>query len=543
MRIPVLPLESKAFAPFGDVLAIGSEQEQRRINDGHTIRFHDLAQLTLNADGGRPTINIFRSTPLPRPLMLKMMERHPLSSQAFYPLGDSPWLVVVAPPGEWVKTRVRAFLARPDQGVNYHPGTWHHYSLALNTVSDFLVIDRAGPDAQHEAEKDCDEIRLPEDQWLALDFDKPLPPEFLPTFIIACSDSSFTNPHEVVSPEEPKNHAGEFTHIGARYWGFETPRHRATRLADDADAFLFDDNACHWIHLGLKQPSRVSRIAVSTRWFTGNHVPEISVELKFVGHDNFHEVIARTSLAPDQDQEFLIDKADLATECLVRCYHEGGIARINLFGEPGNLSATDQRRLNLPNLLETADISHISNAHYGKPADAVAGNRAVNFMFGWESARSGFGESALFHLARPAMINRIIVDTYLHRLNAPMSCHVYGLNEPDDIEHRIEAHLATAPRWAITFEDGLKVVPDHFQTYMAEKRYRQEPTDRAHTFRITLEPQPDSAWQPLVPFGRLRGDTWQVFNAIKHAGPVTHLLYLHYPNGGIHGLKVFGEPV
>ena len=40
---------------------------------------------------------------------------------------------------------IEAFLASPQQGVNYHANTWHHYSLALGGESDFLVVDRDGP--------------------------------------------------------------------------------------------------------------------------------------------------------------------------------------------------------------------------------------------------------------------------------------------------------------------------------------------------------------------------------------------------------------
>ena len=38
--------------------------------------------------------------------------------------------------------------------VNYHAGTWHHPLLALDGISDFLVIDRAGPG------NNCDEVEL-----------------------------------------------------------------------------------------------------------------------------------------------------------------------------------------------------------------------------------------------------------------------------------------------------------------------------------------------------------------------------------------------
>ncbi|WP_038001480.1 ureidoglycolate lyase, partial [Thauera linaloolentis] len=48
------------------------------------------------------------------------------------------------------------FLAQPHQGVNYAPGVWHHPLLALDAVSEFIVIDRAGPG------HNCDEITLPQ---------------------------------------------------------------------------------------------------------------------------------------------------------------------------------------------------------------------------------------------------------------------------------------------------------------------------------------------------------------------------------------------
>ncbi len=146
-------LNPEAFLPFGDVITTGTAAEQRLINDGHTVRFHNLAALSLTADKGVPLVSIFRSTPLPLPLKITTLERHPLSSQAFYPLSDKPYLVIVAPAGELREQDIRVFRAC-GQGVNYHPGTWHHYSLALDSISDFLVIDRGGPD------ENCDEITL-----------------------------------------------------------------------------------------------------------------------------------------------------------------------------------------------------------------------------------------------------------------------------------------------------------------------------------------------------------------------------------------------
>ncbi len=148
------PLTIEAFAPYGDVLELGSARELRHINYGNTDRYHDLARLDLLAEGGQPLVSIFRSKPLPRPIEIKVMERHPLSSQAFYPLSSHIYMVVVAPAGDFDAGKMQAFVAGPGQGVNYRKGTWHHYSLALDKVSDFMVIDRGAPD------KNCDEIFL-----------------------------------------------------------------------------------------------------------------------------------------------------------------------------------------------------------------------------------------------------------------------------------------------------------------------------------------------------------------------------------------------
>ena len=147
-------LTCENFAVFGDVIEVNDNTKNFSINDGFTQRYHDLAEVDVTQKNGRTLINIFRSTPLQQPVKIKMMERHPLSSQAFIPMGQQPFLVVVAPKGEFDVTKIEVFLALSNQGVNYHKGTWHHYCLALHQVSDFIVVDRGG------AGDNCDAIQL-----------------------------------------------------------------------------------------------------------------------------------------------------------------------------------------------------------------------------------------------------------------------------------------------------------------------------------------------------------------------------------------------
>lgn len=138
-------LTHDAFAPFGDVIEAAEHVQQFSINDGNTQRFHDLAAIETGEDG-KAIVSIFRGQPRTLPFTISMMERHPKGSQAFIPLSNKPYLVVVAPKEATPNaTDLRLFLARGDQGVNYATGVWHHPLLGLESVVDFLVIDRKGP--------------------------------------------------------------------------------------------------------------------------------------------------------------------------------------------------------------------------------------------------------------------------------------------------------------------------------------------------------------------------------------------------------------
>ncbi|MEM7377577.1 MAG: ureidoglycolate lyase [Pseudomonadota bacterium] len=138
------PLNATAFAPFGEVVSL-EDAEQIPINYGATTRFNDLARADVSAGGGRPAVNVFRSTPVALPHRVQVLERHPLSSQLFYPLSPVRFLVLVSP-GEAAPSAdsLVLFLSDGQQGVNFHRNTWHHYHLVLDREADFLVVDRLG---------------------------------------------------------------------------------------------------------------------------------------------------------------------------------------------------------------------------------------------------------------------------------------------------------------------------------------------------------------------------------------------------------------
>jgi ureidoglycolate lyase len=158
--LSIAPLTKAAFAPFGDVIEI-KDAKPKLINDGFAQRFDGLAGIDVAAEGGAINISLFDGAIRPSPVLIKLMERHPLGSQLFMPLNEKPWLVVVCTDPR-VPASYHAFSASGQQGVNYARNTWHHPLLVLTDASPFLVVDRAGPGDNLE------EVRLAEADWLAL---------------------------------------------------------------------------------------------------------------------------------------------------------------------------------------------------------------------------------------------------------------------------------------------------------------------------------------------------------------------------------------
>lgn len=142
-RIVIEPLTREAFAPFGQVIDTDGANHYP-INANNTERYHDLARVELGGVHPRPLISIFRGKPFTLPLTLTLVERHPLGSQAFYPLSPRPFLVIVAPDEHGRPGQPRAFMTGPGQGVNIAMNTWHGVLTPLEAVSDFLVVDRGG---------------------------------------------------------------------------------------------------------------------------------------------------------------------------------------------------------------------------------------------------------------------------------------------------------------------------------------------------------------------------------------------------------------
>lgn len=159
LHLAAQPLTRDAFKPFGDVISTEGARHFS-INDGAIERFHDLASVDVGDKAqGRTLISLAScNEPTSLPYDVPLLERHPLGSQAFIPLDDTPLLVVVAPPGDAVEAvDLRAFVSDGAQGVNYRRGVWHMPMISFRAGQRMLIVDREGPG------QNCDEFRFERD--------------------------------------------------------------------------------------------------------------------------------------------------------------------------------------------------------------------------------------------------------------------------------------------------------------------------------------------------------------------------------------------
>ena len=77
-------------------------------------------------------------------MKIKMMEKHPLGSQAFIPMNETKFLFLfLLEEKNQILKKIKSFIVPKQTGVNYKPGIWH-FPLISNKNMNFLVIDRKG---------------------------------------------------------------------------------------------------------------------------------------------------------------------------------------------------------------------------------------------------------------------------------------------------------------------------------------------------------------------------------------------------------------
>ena len=131
------------FSSYGDIISTEGITPID-INAGYAKRYDNLANINTSKENGESIVSIFSAIKRTFPMKIDMMEKHPLGSQAFIPMKETTFLVLVAPQGDKPDINmIKSFIVPPGIGINYKPGIWH-FPLISTEDTNFLVIDRKG---------------------------------------------------------------------------------------------------------------------------------------------------------------------------------------------------------------------------------------------------------------------------------------------------------------------------------------------------------------------------------------------------------------
>ncbi|KAG8749487.1 Allantoicase [Serendipita sp. 396] len=169
--IPAVPLTPEGFAAFGNVVQAYNTPEAapRGIkvtgaNQGSAVKYHALAPVKQNYPvdtGAKTALSVYRASPIDATIGetfdVRLLERHPCTNQAFFPLGAGvdvseyalerqgrAYLVITALNGSDDRpdlSTLRAFVASAAQGVVYDTAIWHHPLICLETIIDFACVE------------------------------------------------------------------------------------------------------------------------------------------------------------------------------------------------------------------------------------------------------------------------------------------------------------------------------------------------------------------------------------------------------------------
>lgn len=176
-------LTPQGFAAYGNIISTRHQLESattESVNYGTAVKQLKVVPVTNNyylCDSKIPAeahMNMFQCSPpvhLIKPgankdeyqYTVKVLERHPYSTQSFTPIGIAKekvaYLVVVAETGSDGLpdlAKLEAFICFGDQSVTYGVGTWHAPMIALNQPVDFAVLIHENG----QSSEDCQEVYI-----------------------------------------------------------------------------------------------------------------------------------------------------------------------------------------------------------------------------------------------------------------------------------------------------------------------------------------------------------------------------------------------
>ncbi|NNL96358.1 MAG: allantoicase [Xanthomonadales bacterium] len=304
--------------------------------------------------------------------------------------------------------------------------------------------------------------------------------------VIWVSDEFFAPAKRMLKPDEPHFDPELFDHNGKWMDGWESRRKRA----QGHDSCVL--RIC---------PGVIYGVDIDTRHFTGNYAPAASIEACRVVLDpdqaaGWTEILARTELQGNAHHYLRIASREAWTHLRLNIFPDGGIARLRVYGKPEYETEDQQHPGPLVNLAcagEGAAALSCNDMHFGDMSNVLQPHPPSGMADGWETRRrrTPGNDWMIIRLAQPGRICRAEVDTAFFKGNSPARCSLRG------------------------------ALLDH------------DPADDGSTLQ----------WPEIMPPVALGPDQFHSFEReIANIGPVSHVRFDIYPDGGVARFRLFGIP-
>lgn len=316
--------------------------------------------------------------------------------------------------------------------------------------------------------------------------------------VLVANDEFFAAKENLLKPSTPIFIEGKYTDLGKWMDGWETRRRRTPG---------FD-----WCIIRLGAPGIIRGVVVDTSFFRGNYPEHFSLEACALpglptADDltnesvNWIPLLPQLPLAGDSQNSYPVESAQPVTHLRLKIYPDGGVARLRVYGE---VQPDWDRLKRIGGDVDLAAVENggrvlaCSDMFFGHRHNLIMPGRAANMSDGWETKRRrGPGHDwVIIKLGKPGQVRRLEVDTAWFKGNFPESCSLEAANVETGVDASAEENL----------------------------------TDLS------------TAWKNILPRTMLQAHTRHFFESeILDAGPVSHLRFNIFPDGGVSRLRVYGR--
>lgn len=303
-----------------------------------------------------------------------------------------------------------------------------------------------------------------------------------------CSDDFFADRQRMLNPAPAVFVPGKYDANGKWMDGWESRRRRGP--------------GHDWCVVRLARPGRVHGIDLDTSHFTGNFPPAASIDACDLREGDpgpgttWFPLLPAVELRGNSHHYFELPASARVTHLRVNLLPDGGLARLRVHATPEFDPTPDADGLvDLASALNGATVVAANNEHFGLASTLLLPGRGVDMGDGWETRRrrEPGNDWCVIALAQPGTIEAIEVDTAHFKGNFPDRCALHG---------------------AMVEAGGTRSI-------VTQAMF----------------------WSELLPAQKLRMDHQHHFRAeVLAHGPVSHVRFDIFPDGGVSRLRLRGRP-